>query len=146
LFGYARVMLDAHDETEAQRAFERMLVLDPDDVAALETLGIARYRSGDRAKAGELFQRAATTGRASGIAYVGLALAARGDVKQESKWLELAWRAEPRDRWILDELDAVAATLGDHARIAELSRRRAALRDVAVTPASAWIPMQNRGQ
>lgn len=146
LFGYARVMLDAHDEAEAQHAFERMLALDPDDVAALETLGIARYRSGDRAKAGELFQRAATTGRASGIAYVGLALAARGDAKEESKWLELAWRAEPRDRWILDELDAVAATLGDHAHIAELSRRRAALRDVAVTPASAWIPMQNRSQ
>jgi len=146
LFGYARVMLDAHDDAEATRAFERMLALDPDDVAALETLGIDRYRGGDRAKAGELFERAANTGRASGIAYVGLALGARGDAKAESKWLELAWRAEPRDRWILDELDAVAGLLGDHSRITELSRRRARITGVAVSAASAWIPMQNPRQ
>ena len=146
LFGYARVMLDAHQPAEAQHAFERMLQLDPDDVAALETLGIDRYRNGEHAKAVELFRRAANTGRASGIAFVGLALDARGDAKQELAWLELAWRAEPRDRWILDELDAVAATLGDRNLIAETSRRRAAITTVAGSPASAWIPGQNRRQ
>ncbi|HET9988380.1 MAG TPA: hypothetical protein VFQ65_07665, partial [Kofleriaceae bacterium] len=146
LFGYARVMLDAHHPAEAQHAFDRMLQLDPDDVAALETLGIDRFRSGERAKAVELFRRAANTGRASGIAYVGLALDARGDAKQELAWLQLAWRAEPRDRWILDELDAVVATLGDPKLVTETSRRRAALTAVAGSAASAWIPRQNHGQ
>ena len=125
LFGYARVMLDQHQADEARHAFDRMLQLDPDDVAALETLGIDLYRSGDHAHASELFQRAAATGRASGIAYVGLALDARGDPKQELAWLELAWRAEPRDRWILDELATAAAN--DPARLADISRRRSAL-------------------
>jgi tetratricopeptide (TPR) repeat protein len=146
LFGYARVMLDAHQPAEAQHAFERMLQLDPDDIAALETLGIDRYRNGDRAKAVELFRRAANTGRASGIAFVGLALDARGDAKQELAWLELAWRAEPRDRWILDELDAVSGVLGDPKFITEISRRRAAITPVAGSAATAWIPMQNRRQ
>ena len=146
LFGYARVMLDAKQPAEAQHAFERMLQLDPDDVAALETLGIDRYRNGDRAKAVELFRRAANTGRASGIAYVGLALDARGDAKAELAWLEKAWRAEPRDRWILDELGAVAGVIGDAKLITETSRRRAAITPVAASAASAWIPVQNRRQ
>src|SRR6185312_9992709 len=142
----ARVMLDAKQPAEAQHAFERMLQLDPDDVAALETLGIDRYRNGDRAKAVELFRRAANTGRASGIAYVGLALDARGDAKAELAWLEKAWRAEPRDRWILDELGAVAGVIGDAKLITETSRRRAAITPVAASAASAWIPVQNRRQ
>jgi tetratricopeptide (TPR) repeat protein len=146
LFGYARVMLDAKQPAEAQQAFDRMLQLDPDDVAALETLGIDRYRSGERARAVELFRRAANTGRASGIAYVGLALDARGDAKQELAWLEKAWRAEPRDRWILDELDAVSGVLGDPKLSAEISHRRAAITPVAGSAASAWIPVQNRRQ
>jgi hypothetical protein len=145
LFGYARVMLDQHQAGEARHAFDRMLQLDPDDIAALETLGIDRYRSGDRARASELFHRAVATGRASGIAYVGLALDARGDAKQELAWLELAWRAEPRDRWILDELAVVAAD--DPTRLADIARRRSALEtDLSISGASAWIPVQNRRQ
>ena len=142
-------MLDQHQAGEARHAIpDRMLQLDPDDIAALETLGIHRFRSGDRATAVALFERAAATGRASGIAYVGLAAAARGEPAKELAWLELAWRAEPRDRWVLDELDAVAvAFLDDRALVREFARRRAAL-EPGATPsaASAWIPVQNRRQ
>ncbi|MEO8841094.1 MAG: tetratricopeptide repeat protein [Kofleriaceae bacterium] len=145
LFGYARVMLDQHQAAEARHAFDRMLQLDPDDIAALETLGIDLYRSGDHAHATELFRRAAATGRASGIAYVGLALDARGDANQERVWLERAWRAEPRDRWILDELAAVSAN--DRVQLADITRRKTALEpDLATSPATAWIPVQNRRQ
>ncbi|HEY1553589.1 MAG TPA: hypothetical protein VGF94_02085 [Kofleriaceae bacterium] len=145
LLGYARVMLDARAPpaiAEARHALERALKLDADDVAALETLGIHLYRSGDRAAAIELFRRAAATGRATGVSYVGLAIEEHGHAAKELDWLELAWRAEPRDRWILDELARAAA--GDHARSDELARRRAAVEKLPgglrSTAATAWIP------
>ena len=146
LLGYARVMLDAGTPdalAEARHALDRLLAIDPDDVAALETLAIHLERSGDRAHAIELLRRAAATDRASGITYVGLAVAARAQPIDELHWLELAWRAEPRDRWILDELAAAAAATRDPARIAEIAQRRAAVEQLgplAVSPATAWLP------
>ncbi len=143
LLGYARVMLDGGRIEEAMHAFDRLLAIDPSDVAALETKGIFLYRRGDRTQATELFRRAAATGRATAVSYVGLAVDARGNRTQELDWLERAWRAEPRDRWILDELDAAAAASGDKKRIAELARRRAAVERLTPTPAitraSNWL-------
>ncbi|MEO8550249.1 MAG: hypothetical protein ABI678_09750 [Kofleriaceae bacterium] len=134
LFGYAKIMLDEKQPDEARRAFERMLQLDPDDLAALETFGIYLYRTGDPARAIQLFTRAASTHRASGITYVALAFAARGDPDRELAWLELAWRAEPRDRWILDELARVHDP--------RIERRRAAIERLGVgsSAATAWLP------
>ena len=123
LIGYARVMLQTGVPAEATRAFERMLALDPEDVAALETWGIWLERSGDHARATELFRRAAATGRASGIAYVGLANVATGDERRG--WLERAWRAEPRDRWVVEQLHPHGAD-----RLGPLTQ----------TPATAWLP------
>jgi tetratricopeptide (TPR) repeat protein len=143
LLGYARVMLDGGRIDEAMRAFDRLLAIDPSDVASLETKGIFLYRGGDRAHAFELFRRAAATGRATAASYVALAVEARSNRTQELEWLEQAWRAEPRDRWILDELDAAAAAIGDKKRIAELARRRAAVERLTPTPAithaSNWL-------
>jgi hypothetical protein len=102
LLGYARVMLDHGAATDAAHAFERMLAIDPDDVAALETWGIYLERTGEHARATDLFRRAAATGRATGIAYVGLANATSG--VERTGWLERAWRAEPRDRFIVEQL------------------------------------------
>jgi Flp pilus assembly protein TadD len=123
LFGYARVMLDRGAAGEAVHAFERMLAIDPDDVAALETWGIYLERTGEHARATELFRRAAATGRASGIAYVGLANATSGDERRG--WLERAWRAEPRDRWIVEQLHP-----HDAERLGALTQ----------TSATAWLP------
>jgi hypothetical protein len=113
-----------------------MLALDPDNVAALETLGIQLYRTGDRPRAVALFRRAVATGTPSGISLVGLANDARGDDRVH--WLELAWRAEPRDRWILDELARASPTPAD------VARRRAAIErlhpGVDRSPSSAWLP------
>jgi hypothetical protein len=100
-----------------------MLAIDPDDVAALETWGIYLERTGDHARATELFRRAAATGRASGIAYVGLANATSGDERRG--WLERAWRAEPRDRWIVEQLHPHGAD-----RLGALTQ----------TSATAWLP------
>lgn len=144
LLGYARVMLDGGREGEAMHALDRMLAIDPDDTAALETKAIFLYRKGDRARAMTLFERAAATGRATGATYVALAIDARGNTKKQLAWLEQAWRAEPRDRWILDELDQAAAISGDKARIAGYARRRASLMQttpaIAPTSASLWLP------
>jgi len=138
LFGYAKIMLDTKQPAEARHAFERMLQLDPEDLAALETFGIYLYRTGDRAHAVELFKRAAATQRASGITYVALAFDARTDPKQELAWLELAWRAEPRDRWILDELARVHDP--------KLERRRAAIEKLGVGASAATVWLPNHGQ
>jgi len=143
LLGYARVMLDAGIVDEANHAFDRLLAIDPDDVNALETRGIYLYRKGERAAAIELFRRAAATTRASGVSYVGLALDARGNSSKQLEWLELAWRAEPRDRWILDELASAASASGDPKRIAEVAARRAAIEKLGAptsTAATAWVP------
>lgn len=123
LIGYARVMLQTGVPAEATRAFERMLALDPDDVAALETWGIYLERTGDHARALALFRRAAATGRASGIAYVGLANGA--PPAEKHGWLQLAFRAEPHDRWVVEHLDPP-----DRNRLGYLT----------ITPASAWLP------
>lgn len=145
LLGYARVMLDAGSPAEAQRAFDRLLAIDPDDVAALETLGIHLYRSGERARAVELFRRAAATQRATASSYIALAIEARATPADALVWLELAWRAEPRDRFINDELGEAARASGDKARIADVARRRTALEhQLAVTPATAWLPRVNK--
>ncbi|HEY5927625.1 MAG TPA: tetratricopeptide repeat protein [Kofleriaceae bacterium] len=144
LLGYARVMLDAGAFEEAKRALERLLAIDPEHVAALETRGIFLYRNGDRAAALELFKRAVATSRATGASYVALAIDARGNSKQQLEWLELAWRAEPRDRFVLDELKLAAEASGNRARIADVERRRAALDKLSPPPgptaASAWLP------
>ena len=53
LLGYARVMLQTGVPAEATHALERMLAIDPQDVAALETLGHlprANRRSGARTR------------------------------------------------------------------------------------------------
>jgi len=123
LLGYARVMLDRGRAMEAAHAFERMLAIDPEDVAALETWGIYLERAGDHARAVALFSRAAATGRASGIAYVGLANATTG--AEREGWLEKAWRAEPRDRWVVEQLHPHGAD-----RLGPLVQ----------TAATAWLP------
>jgi hypothetical protein len=123
LLGYARVMLDARRPDEAAHAFERMLAIDPEDVAALETWGIYLARTGDPARAVDLFRKAAATGRASGIAYVGLA--ALGGSAEKKQWLQKAFRAEPHDQWVVDHLDPPD---------------RKALGYLTITPASAWLP------
>ena len=147
LLGYARVMLENGAPAavaEAMRAFDRLLAIDPDDIGALETRGVYLSRTGDRAGALALFRRAAATGHATGVSYVGLALDARGNARQQLDWLDKAWRVAPRDRWILDELERAAAGSGDAARIAAVARRRAALAQstpaIEITPASAWLP------
>jgi Flp pilus assembly protein TadD len=143
LLGYARVMLDGGRGDEAMHALDRMLALDPEDAAALETKGIFLYRKGDRAQAMALFQRAAASGRATGATYVALAIDARGNNKKQLAWLERAWREEPRDAWILDELERAAAASGDPGRIAEVARRRAAIGRLGSpkpSGASAWLP------
>lgn len=122
LLGYARVMLQTGVPVEATHAFERMLAIDPDDVAALETWGIYLERTGEHARATALFRRAAATGRASGIAYVGLANALPAEAHT---WLQLAWRAEPHDRWVVDHLNPP-----DRNRLGPLT----------TTSASAWLP------
>ncbi len=143
LLGYARVMLDGGATDEAMHALDRALAIDPADVTALETKGIFLYRRGDHVQATGLFRRAAATGRASGVSYVGLAIDARGDTDTQREWLERAWRAEPRDVWILDELDTNAAASGDRKRIALVARRRAAVGRLtpppAITGASNWL-------
>jgi Flp pilus assembly protein TadD len=143
LLGYARVMLDGGKLDEANHALDRLLALDPNDGTALETRGIALYRTGNRAQAIEQFRRAATSSRASAASYVALAIDARGNSAKQLEWLELAWRAEPRDRWILDELTSAAAASGNQKRIAELAKRRAAvekLGPIGPTAASGWLP------
>jgi hypothetical protein len=127
LLGYARVMLDARRADEATHAFERMLAIDPENVAALETWGVYLARTGDRARAIDLFRRAAATGRASGIAYVGLA---EGEGSAEKmRWLERAFRAEPHDKWVVDHLNPEPNP-----------ERRKQLGYLTNTPASAWLP------
>jgi Tfp pilus assembly protein PilF len=123
LLGYARVMLQTGVPAEATRAFERMLAIDPEDVPALETWGIYLARTGDQARALDLFRRAAATGRASGIAYVGLA--ALGGSAEKMMWLQKAFRAEPHDQWVVDHLNPP-----DRKRLGYLTN----------TPASAWLP------
>jgi tetratricopeptide (TPR) repeat protein len=143
LLGYARSMLDVGKLDEAYRALDRMLAIDPNDGAALETKGIALYRSGDRARAVELFRRAFSAGRATATVYVGLAIDARGASAKQLEWLEQAWRLEPRDRWILDELASAAAATGNSKRIEAIAKRRAAvekLGPIGPTAASAWLP------
>ena len=123
LLGYARVMLQTGVPAEATHAFERMLAIDPQDVAALETWGIYLARTGDQARALDLFRRAAATGRASGIAYVGLA--AMGGSAEKLMWLKKAFRAEPHDQWVVDHLNPPD---------------RKALGYLTNTSASAWLP------
>jgi len=123
LIGYARVMLDAHRAEEATHAFERMLAIDPENIAALETWGVYLARTGDQTHALDLFRRAAATGRASGIAYVGLA-AAPGSA-EKMMWLERAFRAEPHDVWVVDHLNP---------------EQRNRLGYLTNTPSSAWLP------
>lgn len=123
LLGYARVMLDARRPDEAAHAFERLLAIDPEDVAALETWGIALARSGQQDRAVELFRRAVATGRASGIAFVGLAT--EGGSSEKMMWLQRAFRAEPHDTWVVDHLNPP-----DRNRLGYLT----------TTPSSAWLP------
>jgi Flp pilus assembly protein TadD len=143
LLAYARVMLDSGQRGEADHALDRLLQLDPDDGAALETRAIVLARTGDRAHATELFARAVASGRATAASYAGLALDARGNANKQLELLEQAWRLEPRDRWILDELQSAATASGDVARIADLAKRRAAVEKLGApitSAATAWIP------
>lgn len=147
LLGYARAMLDrgAAGSDGALHALDRLLALDPDDGAALETKATFLFRTGRIEEARPLFVRAAATDPSSATAHVALAVLARreGHEPETVAELEVARRIQPGDAWILDRLREAYGKGGDAERVAGIDRARAHfIRPGAPsrTPASAWLP------
>jgi Flp pilus assembly protein TadD len=151
LLGYARTMLDRGPAGfgEAMHALDRLLALDPDDPAALETKATFLFRSGHVDEARPLFAHAATVGPAAATAHVALALLAHKEGREADAIdeLEKARRIEPGDEWILARLRETYAGKGDTQRAADIERAQAHFRakgELARTPATLWIPSSPR--
>ena len=147
LLRYARVMLDRGPAgiPEALHALDRMLALEPDDASALETKGIFLYRSGRAEEARPLFLQAAASSPVAGIARVGLAMLARRDGHEADAvaQLEAAWRIEPGDAFILDQLHDAYAKADAGARSGDIDRARRHFLpkgEHTLTEATRWLP------
>ena len=145
LLSYAQIALDTHDPVEALHALDRLVAINPEDVGALETRAVFEFLNRNEQRAFTYFHRALDTGRATGQTYVGLALEAsmRGDKAKELEFLERAWREEPRDSWILEQLTRAAAASGNKAKSADVARRKAAVEKLTPPPSrtrtSGWV-------
>ncbi|HEY3816994.1 MAG TPA: multiheme c-type cytochrome [Polyangiaceae bacterium] len=147
LFTYARLMLDRGPGgvSEATHALDRLLALDPDDVAALETKAMFLFRGGHVEEATPLFTRAASVGPSAGASHVALALLAQRENRdtQAIAELELARRIEPGNTWILERLRAAYAKAGDAAHGADIDRASkyfASRKGGSPTGATWWLP------
>ena len=148
LLGYARALLDQGTPeavAEASSALDRAIALDPDDAPALETKGVLLFRSGRVDEARPLFERSVASGPSAAAAHVALAvLALRADrLADAALQLEAARHIEPRDPWILDQLQRAYQKSSDVAHAAEIARAVDDLREkkqLQMTGATLWLP------
>jgi hypothetical protein len=145
LFAYALLNLDRGVEVQAMHALDRLIALDKERAAALETKGLVLFRGGRTTEARPLLERAAAAGPMSAASHVGLALIAMRDDRSTEAiaHLEAARAIAIDDAWILDRLAALYQKTGDAAHLADIERARAFFKakgHYADGSATRWIP------
>jgi hypothetical protein len=147
LLGYASAttsMGSPEGAAEAKRALDRLLLLDPDDPAALEMKGKQLFIEGKPDDAARLFARAAAAGTTTAPSHVGLAAIAlrAGRTPDAIAELEEARHVEPDDPWILSKLAGAYAAVNDAAHRDEIARAQSYFqaKTPGPTPVTSWLP------